>query len=659
MPSPEVGSSCAQHSPSAELEHRNKRKRNRSNQPNRPSRKKRQLRKHRLPQDARVRLQLSQLSIFRIEPRAVQTEPVKPRLNRSWLRRRQRCKRQIAEDRDLALQLQENSGPRHNTRGSGAPPEATGGATQADTDGEAAEDSSEDSSSPDEPETGPRDWSPHTSVAQVHSFTEQPPPEPKTVIVSEVPSIICVGEPGKRHQATVIAMTVKGLGKSIREATNSAAWVPGLSLNGVANQWASERFLHFLTTSEPTMEHICMGGRKGAKAGTFMFPTTAWNSQIQSVVEEASRLAALHTDLLFARPNFVMGRLYATNGTWAHKEHTDGATASDPDRRYDPHTPVFSISTAQAPVSVWISQVPASTSIKNGPSVLLKFSEGSENDAHLWVALGAVDDQGALRVRHEVRVHNSESKLPRVALVCRTVAPYSPSTLQLHDLRQGGWLSWARDVMLNRPATAIQNDLRRGTLGDDKHSELRTLLNVHDNFGWPSGVSDRLCAEFAPAARNSTYTCGAVLSPQPQLLKHFGFHTANKGLSLGAIQFEGSWAATSLLLDFTTWTWGGTGEVLATTRYANILHLQEQPARVTCRGPAAAASGFHEIMTHSKACRRPVRILVKFNQACPPPCTQRPPNEGGRLVLALGLAEVRDCQTTLAGETNYYTLVIV
>lgn len=467
--------------------------------------------------------------------------------------------------------------------------------------------------------------------------------EPTVVDVSTTPTIVRVGKEHGRHPAVVMAVLVPGLGRRIRRATADACWVPGLSLNGRDNQWASEKFLHFLATSEPSLQGTSIGGRKGACSGTFMFPTTKWSPALQEVVQEATATVASCTTQPLTPPNLVMGRLYATTGTWRHRQHTDGATASNPDRRYEPDTPVLSIGTAQAPISVWISQTPASTDIKDGPSVLLKFDEGNADDAHVWAMVSLGQDQGALRVRHEVRVHASQSRTPRVALVCRSMAQWDPTTPQLHDLQQVPWLANAMRCLMDQPAKAIQRDLLEGTLGNERTSRLRELLTHPDTFGWPILPQTRLYAALATATLNGCHGEGAVLSAQPQLLKHFGYHTSNKGLAIGAIKVEGRWAASSLLLDFTKWVMGPGGTLHGDTRYANRLWPAPQPTSILCQGPdAAAAAEFRAILQHSQECQVPVRILIKFDASEPPPLQHCGVGKRRR-VLALCLAHVTEC----------------
>jgi hypothetical protein len=326
------------------------------------------------------------------------------------------------------------------------------------------------------------------------------------------------------------------------------------------------------------------------------------------------------------------------------------------------NTPVFSIGTAGSPVSVWISKVPNSTGIKDGPSVLLQFDERHGNDAHVWGMVSTQPDQGALRVRHEVKVHRTARDPKdtqgqvRIALICRTVRPYAPQTIQLHDLRNCLWLARAKEVLMDKPRMAIQADLSAGTLGHLRLSHLRTLFHTPDSFGWPLDPQLRFLGLLSPATLNGVHGAGAVLSAQPQVLSHFGYHSGNKGLSIGGLRVNGLWVATSLLLNFKEWEVDSSGTLRGLTRYQNMLSPPEYPESIQCQGPDGdGAVAFREIMVQSCDSSRPIRILIKFCASSPPPCVQYRTKETNLRVLALCLAVVTDCCEHL----NTYTLEVL
>ena len=199
-------------------------------------------------------------------------------------------------------------------------------------------------------------------------------------------------------------------------------------MNGRRNKYVSRNFLYFTATSEPSMQNVCMGGTKGGNSGTFRFPTETWSPAFERIAEQAANLRPEGS--LQCPVNFVMGRPYGTDGTWEHREHTDGRATRFPDTRYSDATPVFSVGTATAAVSVTVSLVPCCSKLDDDPFVTLSFPETNATDAHVWCLFSDQLDQGALRIRHKVKVLKSvkHSSLPRIALVFRSVPAFSGGT---------------------------------------------------------------------------------------------------------------------------------------------------------------------------------------------------------------------------------------
>jgi hypothetical protein len=423
-------------------------------------------------------------------------------------------------------------------------------------------------------------------------------------------------------------------------------WVPGLSINGVHNQWLSHRFIHFCATSVPSMREVCIGGRKNATSGTFMFPTTDWNDVFQAIVMRVTDVLRRECGLDVPVPNFIMGRLYATNGSWSHTEHTDGATQHYPDRRYISDTSVISIGTAGAPLHVCISETPCSTDMKGSSSFKLIFPELDLTSAHVWAMVSLGNDQGALRVRHSVNVlkNTGANAQHRIALVCRSVRPYQSGALQLFRMSLTPWLRRAQGVLISEAAQAIQWDLAHSYLGDQGRSKLRSLLCKADDHGWPTGVLDNLCSKLAPVSLNGKLQEGALLSAQPHILRHCGYHHANKGLSLSAVQIppnSARWVATAILINFKSWFTRG-DEIISSGRYHNVI----RPRMVVCQGPDSRSIHlFHEAMHNAEVAHTPVRVLVKVSLSNLPPFVDFSSNSHHLAVYALCLAYVTRCDS--------------
>ena len=482
----------------------------------------------------------------------------------------------------------------------------------------------------------------------------------KTVVVGTEPVVVLIPAKDGRHSSTLVAAVIPRLGAQVSQAATHSAWIPGLTMNGRHNKYVSQNFLHFTATSEPSMQDVCMGGTKGGNSGTFRFPTEAWSPAFEGIAEQASSLRPQGS--LQSPVNFVMGRLYGTDGTWTHKEHTDGYSWSFPDARYNDATPVFSVGTATAAVSVTVSLVPCCSKMDDDPSVTLSFPETNATDAHVWCLFSNQLDQGALRVRHKVNVLKSvrHSPLPRIALVFRSVPAFSGGTgLGLYDLSQHSWVLNAMRLLMQRPAAAIAADLKAGTLGSKQKSRFRALIVHADVFGWPVLPEDRFLSVFVSPSANGNQQSGAILSSQPQLLKHFGYHSGNKSLSLGAIKVKEQWLVTSVLLDFSKWeilstgALQGSGKKADRARYKNLLVPALKPAVVVCKGPDGdGRAAYFQIMEASSVAATLLRVLIKFSAAKPPPCVVECPLETNTCVYALGLATVASCNAL----SNSFTL---
>jgi len=208
-------------------------------------------------------------------------------------------------------------------------------------------------------------------------------------------------------------------------------------------------------------------------------------------------------------------------------------------------------------------------------------------------------------------------------------------------------------VLRAAPAAAICRDLQDGTLGTPSDSKLRALIRFQDSFGWPIASGDRLFNLLSPGTLNGIHGAGAVLSAQPQLLSHFGYHSANKGLSIGAVLVRGRWVATSLLLSFKKWDEGPDGTVRSHTRYQNSMFPACAPSLIVCRGPdAGGADCFHVVMSQSKVTGLPIRVLIKYDGRLPPPCVRPGVVSQSSNVYALCLAVVEACHAA----SNSFTL---
>ena len=468
----------------------------------------------------------------------------------------------------------------------------------------------------------------------------------ETIQVGITPIVVRIPALNGGHAATLVAAVVPNLGAQVSQAAMSSAWVPGLTVNGRHNQYVSQNFIHFNATSESSMTNVCVGNNKGGNSGTFRFNTEPWSAAFAAIAEQA---AALRPEGSLQCPvNWLTGRLYAADGTGKHREHTDGYSWSFPDARYTEATPVYSVATATAAVSVSIGLVPCCSRLKDVPSVTLAFPETNRTDAHVFCLFSDQPDQGALRVRHQIDVHKSVkfSSLPRIALVFRSVLPFSGrSNIGLYDLSKASnsWLHSAMLLLMQLPMAAIAADLKAGTLGS-KDSQFRALVVHADVFGWPQSPMSRFLSVFSPPSANGHHKVGAILSAQPQLLRHFGYHSGNKGLSLGAIKVDGRWCASSLLLDFCKWKLLPSGSLQGQTRYKNLLHPSEDPSTVVCKGPDGdGLAAFFRIMETSATAGTPVRVLVKFSAASPPPFVHECPLNSNSGVYALGLAQVVSC----------------
>ena len=478
----------------------------------------------------------------------------------------------------------------------------------------------------------------------------------ETIRVGTEPVVVRIPALNGSHSATLVAAVVPSLGAQVSQAAMHSAWVPGLTLNGRRNQYVSQNFLHFNATSVPSMTNVCVGSNKGENSGTFRFNTESWSPAFGSIAEQASALrpeGSLHCPV-----NWLTGRLYATDGTWKHREHTDGYSWSFPDARYKDSTPVFSVGTATAAVSVTVGLVPCCSKLEDVPSVPLAFPETGSTDAHVWCLFSDQPDQGALRIRHQIDVRKSvrHSGLPRIALVFRSVPAFSGrSGMGLYDLRSPSysWLHSAMLLLMQLPKAAIAADLQAGTLGSKNSSRFRALIVHTDVFGWPLLPMDRFLSVFGPPSANGLHETGAILSSQPQLLKHFGYHSGNKGLSLGAIKVDRRWRASSLLLDFCKWKLLPSGALQGQSRYKNLLLPARSPATVVCKGPDGdGLAAFFRIMEASAEAGNLVRVLVKFNAVDPPPFVRECPLDSNTGVYALGLALVVSCHA----HSNSFTL---
>jgi hypothetical protein len=469
----------------------------------------------------------------------------------------------------------------------------------------------------------------------------------ETIQVGTIPTVVRIPALNGSHAATLVAAVVPNLGAQVSQAAMSSAWVPGLTVNGRRNQYVSQNFLHFNATSETSMTSVCVGNNKGGNSGTFRFNTEPWSPAFDDIAEQAAALrpeGSLHCPV-----NWLTGRLYAADGTGKHREHTDGYSWSFPDARYTDATPVYSVATATAAVSVTIGLVPCCSRLKDVPSVTLAFPETNCTDAHVFCLFSDQPDQGALRVRHQIDVHKSvrHSSLPRIALVFRSVLKFSGrSNIGLYDLRKASnsWLHSAMRLLMQLPMAAIAADLQAGTLGSKESSQFRALIVHSDVFGWPQSPMSRFLSVFSPPSANGRHEAGAILSAQPQLLKHFGYHSGNKGLSLGAIRVDGQWCASSLLLDFCRWKLLPSGALQGQSRYKNLLHPAANPSTVVCKGPDGdGLAAFFQIMETSASAGTPVRVLVKFSAVNPPPFVHGCPLDSNSGVYALGLAQVVSC----------------
>ena len=473
----------------------------------------------------------------------------------------------------------------------------------------------------------------------------------KTVVVGTEPVLVQIPAKDGRHSSTLVAAVVPRLGAQVSQAATRSAWIPGLSLNGQRNKYVSQNFLHFNATSVPSMTNVCVGNNKGPNSGTFRFNTEPWSPAFDSIAEQASALRPEGS--LHCPANWVTGRLYGTDGTWTQKEHTDVYFWCFPDARYTEASPVFSVGTASAAISVTVSLVPCCKKLDNDPSVTLLFPETNATDAHVWCLFSNQPDQGALRVRHRINVLKSvrHPSLPRIALVFRSVRAFSGGTgLGLYDLSQHSWLLSAMRLLMQRPAAAIAADLKAGTLGSKQRSQLRDLIVHPDVFGWPVLPENRFLSVFVSPSANGSQQPGAILSSQPQVLKHFGYHSGNKGLSLGAIKVNRQWLAASLLLDFSEWkvlptgALQGSGKKANRSRYKNLLVPALKPAVVVCRGPDGdGRAAYFQIMKASSVAATLLRVLIKFHAAKPPPCVVDCPVKTNTCVYALGLASVASC----------------
>ena len=478
----------------------------------------------------------------------------------------------------------------------------------------------------------------------------------ETIKVGAEPIVVRIPASRGSHAATLVAAVVPGLGAQVSQAAMKGAWVPGLTLNGRRNKYVSQNFLHFNATSVRSMTNVCYGSRERATSGTLRFNTEPWSPAFDSIAEQVYALrpeGSLHCPV-----NWLTGRLYGADGTWTHREHTDGLQGCFPDARYNDSTPVFSVGTATAAIAVTIGLVPNCSKLKDVPSVTLAFPETNSTDAHVWCLFSDAPDQGALRIRHQIDVRKSvrHPSLPRIALVFRSVPDFSSqSGVGLYDLRDPAysWMHSAMLLLMQRPMAAIAADLQAGTLGSQRESQFRALIVHEDVFGWPSSPRDRFLSVFSPPSANGLYESGAVLSPQPQLLKHFGYHSGNKGLSLGAIKSDGRWCASSVLLDFCKWKLLPSGALQGQSRYKNLLLPAASPATVVCKGPDGdGLAAFFRVMEASADAGCPVRVLIKFSAVNPPPFMLECPLNDNTGVYALGLALVVSCHA----HNNSFTL---
>ena len=478
----------------------------------------------------------------------------------------------------------------------------------------------------------------------------------ETIKVGAEPIVVRIPASRGSHAATLVAAVVPGLGAQVSQAAMKGAWVPGLTLNGRRNKYVSQNFLHFNATSVRSMTNVCYGSRERATSGTLRFNTEPWSPAFDSIAEQVYALRPEGT--LHCPVNWLTGRLYGADGTWTHREHTDGLPGCYPDARYNDSTPVFSVGTATAAIAVTIGLVPDCSKLKDVPSVTLAFPETNSTDAHVWCLFSDAPDQGALRIRHQIDVRKSvrHSSLPRIALVFRSVPDFSSqSGVGLYDLRDPAysWMHSAMLLLMQRPMAAIAADLQAGTLGSQRESQFRALIVHEDVFGWPSSPRDRFLSVFSPPSANGLYESGAVLSPQPQLLKHFGYHSGNKGLSLGAIKSDGRWCASSVLLDFCKWKLLPSGALQGQSRYKNLLLPAASPATVVCKGPDGdGLAAFFRVMEASADAGCPVRVLIKFSAVNPPPFMLECPLNDNTGVYALGLALVVSCHA----HNNSFTL---
>ena len=478
----------------------------------------------------------------------------------------------------------------------------------------------------------------------------------RTVQVGTKPVVVRIPSLHGSHSATLVAAVVPGLGAQVSEAAMEGAWVPGLTMNGRRNKYVSQNFLHFNATSVHSMTNVCYGSRQRATSGTLRFNTEPWSPAFDDIAEQ---VYALRPEGSLQCPvNWLTGRLYAADGTWKHREHADGLQGCLPDERYNAATPVFSVGTATAAIAVTVGLVPNYSALKDVPSVTLAFPETNSTDAHVWCLFSNQPDQGALRIRHQIDVRKSvrHSGLPRIALVFRSVPNFSGrSGMGLYDLCDPSysWMHSAMLILMQRPRAAIAADLRAGTLGSERDSQFRALIVHKDVFGWPPSPLDRFFSVFCPPSANGLCEAGAILSSQPQLLKHFGYHSGNKGLSLGAIKVDGRWCASSVLLDFCKWKLLPSGALQGQSRYKNLLLPAEDPASVVLKGPDGdGLAAFFKVMEASSKAGNPVRVLVKFSAASVPPFVHECPLSDNTGVYALGLALVISCHA----HNNSFTL---
>lgn len=447
---------------------------------------------------------------------------------------------------------------------------------------------------------------------------------PTVLKVGATPVTARVGNPGDPAGGFVLGAIFDAIRSEDLAAMGSAMmWSPAISSNGMCNNWASATYMHALVSDEEALHDAAVGHK------ALRFVRGAIPPGLKAAMAEAQAFAFQHAGFpppCPDEPNSVMGRIYRCDGSMTHPSHIDDLRTdkSNPlqtgSGRYLVNSPVIILATGHAPVTFEVSQTVYATSNKHGPHVLMKFpiSEG----CHLIAMLGP----GALQIRHEVRVGSARGEarlLPRIAFIARHMSRDGLMTGVTRPDSSGTMLE--RLAARAKPiatmfSEAICQDISTGVFGAGDARIWQLLRPVNSDA---PGIPKSPPAGDWMATLNGSTTLigdgspGTELSPQPELLRYWGWHSANLGLSLGAQLLPGEiYVATSLVLKFTKWEKKG-NLISSLSRYPNSLALGafSTPTSLVLSGPDGKRAGtFDRALSQACARQSPVRVLIKH---CP------------------------------------------